>query len=56
MGKIKIKLPKAVLEIFNVIKEYGSTAYVVGGSIRDSIIGRPVHDWDICTPVPVLEL
>ena len=56
MNKIKIKLPEAVLEIFSVIKEYGSTAYVVGGSVRDSIIGRPVHDWDICTPVPVPEL
>lgn len=56
MSEIKIKLPKAVLEIFSVIKEYGSTAYVVGGSVRDSIIGRPVHDWDICTPVPVTEL
>ena len=56
MSEIKIKLPEAVLEIFKVIKEYGSTAYIVGGSVRDSIIGRPVHDWDICTPVPVLEL
>ena len=53
---ITIFLPDEVLEIFNVIKEYGAESYIVGGSVRDSILGRPVHDYDICTPVPVLEL
>ena len=56
MNKIKIDLPNEVLEIFNVIKEYGAEAYVVGGCVRDSILGRPVHDYDICTPVVVHEL
>ncbi|MFR7913907.1 hypothetical protein [Eubacterium ramulus] len=41
---IRIELPEAVKEIFKVIGEYGSTAYIVGGSVRDSIMGRPVHD------------
>ena len=53
---IRIELPKAVKEIFKVIGEYGSTAYIVGGSVRDSIMGRPVHDWDICTPVTINEI
>ena len=26
------------------------TSYVVGGCVRDSILGREPHDWDICTP------
>lgn len=33
----------------SVIKEYGATNYVVGGCVRDSILGREPHDWDICT-------
>lgn len=53
---IKIHLPSEVQEIFSVIKEYGAEAFVVGGCVRDSILGRPVHDYDICTPVPVSEL
>ena len=53
---IKIKLPNAVLEIFSVIKEYGADAYVVGGCVRESIMGREPHDWDICTPVLATEL
>lgn len=46
-----IDLPEEVKIIFDAYKEYGATAYVVGGCIRDNLIGREVHDWDICTPV-----
>ena len=52
----KINLPAAVLKIFDVIHEYGAEAYVVGGCVRDTIIGRPVHDWDICTPVLAVDV
>ena len=40
----------------SVIKEYGATSYVVGGCVRDSILGREPHDWDICTPALACEL
>lgn len=56
MENKKIDLPAGVIKIFDMLKEYGSTAFVVGGSVRDSIIGRDVHDWDICIPVIVSEL
>ena len=48
--EIKINLPDDVQEIMSVIKEYGAASYVVGGCVRDSILGREPHDWDICTP------
>ena len=48
--QFKIKLPEDVREIMSVIKEYGATSYVVGGCVRDSILGSEPHDWDICTP------
>ena len=40
----------------SVIREYGATSYVVGGCVRDSILGREPHDWDICTPALACEL
>ena len=49
--RFEINLPEDVHEIMSIIKEYGMTSYVVGGCIRDSILGRKPHDWDICTPV-----
>ena len=54
--RFKIKLPDDVQEIMSVIKEYGATSYVVGGCVRDSILGREPHDWDICTPALACEL
>ena len=54
--QFKIKLPEDVREIMSVISEYGATSYVVGGCVRDSIIGREPHDWDICTPALACEL
>ena len=48
--EIEINLPDDIQEIMSVIREYGATSYVVGGCVRDSILGREPHDWDICTP------
>ena len=46
---MKIDLPKKVREILDVIEESGHEAYVVGGCVRDSILGRQPGDWDITT-------
>lgn len=54
--QFKINLPDEVQEIMSVIREYGATSYVVGGCVRDSILGREPHDWDICTPALACEL
>ena len=54
--KFEINLPDDVQEIMSVIKGYGATSYVVGGCVRDSILGREPHDWDICTPALACEL
>lgn len=54
--QFKINLPDEVQEIMSVIKEYGATSYVVGGCVRDSILGKEPHDWDICTPALTCEL
>ncbi len=44
-----IKLPKPVGYILKKLKEAGYEAYIVGGCVRDSIIGREPEDWDITT-------
>jgi len=42
-------IPKGVLNIIDVLRQNGFSAYVVGGSIRDILLGMPVYDWDITT-------
>ena len=48
---IHIDLPENVLFILEKFEEYGSIGYVVGGCVRDSILGKVPNDWDICTPL-----
>lgn len=49
MTSEKIKLPSAVKAILETLQENGHEAVAVGGCIRDQVLGRPVHDWDIGT-------
>lgn len=37
-----------VLEIANKIKEKGGNLYLVGGAVRDELLGKEVHDEDYC--------
>lgn len=44
-----IKLPAEVSYILNRLTHSGFEAYLVGGCVRDSILGREPKDWDITT-------
>lgn len=46
---MNIKLPSQVEQILNIFEENGFEAYIVGGCVRDSILGVEPKDWDICT-------
>lgn len=47
--EIDIKIPQHVNFILNELERKGYEAYVVGGCVRDSILKRKIHDWDIVT-------
>lgn len=53
---IRINLPAAIKEIISVLERNDFIAFVVGGCVRDSILGRTPHDWDICTSATPNEL
>ena len=42
-------LPVTVISVLNTLEEQGGEAWLVGGCVRDRLLGRPIHDWDICT-------
>lgn len=46
---MKIEIPENAQFIINTIMEAGFEAYVVGGCVRDSLLGRTPKDWDITT-------
>ncbi len=45
----KIEIPAAVAEVLDVLERSGEEAYIVGGCVRDSIMGKEPKDWDITT-------
>lgn len=44
-----IEIPEKAALILKVLHDSGHEAYVVGGCVRDSILGRTPGDWDITT-------
>ena len=46
---ININMPIKVGMILEVLESSGFEAYIVGGCVRDSLLGRQPHDWDITT-------
>ncbi|KIR02233.1 tRNA nucleotidyltransferase [Lachnospiraceae bacterium TWA4] len=46
---IEIVIPKAASEIIETLQTHGYEAYIVGGCVRDSLLGRIPGDWDITT-------
>ena len=57
--QIKISIPAAASRLLGALRRAGFEAYVVGGCVRDSLLGLTPHDWDLCTsalPQQVMEL
>lgn len=52
-------MPRNVEGILNRLWDSGHAAYLVGGGVRDALLGRPGKDWDIATdarPERILDL
>ena len=45
--KIKTDIPEEILNIAEKLRKAGFAAYLVGGCVRDLLIGREPNDWDI---------
>lgn len=49
MKRETIRLPRDAMWLLQTLRDAGYSAYVVGGCVRDSLLGRRPGDWDICT-------
>ena len=58
-SRVESRIPPHVGRLLARLWSDGQAAYVVGGSVRDALLGRPGFDWDIATsarPERILEL
>ena len=56
---MKLTLDPGAFALLDALHAAGYAAYAVGGCVRDSLLGRTAHDWDLCTsalPQQVMEL
>ena len=49
MTELLSQVPPAVLGLCKRLADAGFRSWIVGGCVRDLILGRPVNDWDLCT-------
>ena len=42
-------IPDGAKRILRVLSDAGYGSYIVGGCVRDLLLGKAPHDWDICT-------
>lgn len=45
----RIFIPESAEKIINALKAAGHEAYIVGGCVRDALLGRAAYDYDITT-------
>lgn len=56
---MEINLPTSVKDILTKFDKAGFEIYVVGGAVRDLLMGRITNDWDFttsATPVEILKI
>ena len=49
LARLRAAVPEEVREVCRVLTAGGHQAVVVGGCVRDALIGRPIGDWDVAT-------
>jgi tRNA nucleotidyltransferase/poly(A) polymerase/mannose-6-phosphate isomerase-like protein (cupin superfamily) len=48
-SKLKLNIPQSVRKIHSAFKKSGKKLYVVGGAVRDAILGKSPKDFDLAT-------
>lgn len=52
LAKKEIFIPDYALALMNVIRDAGEQVYIVGGCVRDSLLGLEPHDYDMAVSCP----
>lgn len=45
----QMEIPEHVSYVLDTLNKAGHEAYIVGGCVRDGLMGKEPNDWDVCT-------
>ena len=51
-----IALPSQINKVLEILENNGHEAYIVGGCVRDFLMGSQPHDWDVTTSASPSEI
>lgn len=46
---MELTIQKKIQNVLDALRRNGYEAYLVGGCVRDTLLGRAPNDWDVCT-------
>jgi tRNA nucleotidyltransferase (CCA-adding enzyme) len=49
---MQIEMPQQVAAMMAALEAGGFEACIVGGCVRDQLLGAPIHDWDLASSAP----
>lgn len=50
------QIPQEILDLLKILEAKGFESYLVGGCVRDMLLGQVPKDWDICTQATPCEM
>jgi len=50
--KSEMPVPNEVKQIHSLFKKNGFKLFIVGGAVRDTLLGKPIKDYDLATDAP----
>jgi len=58
-NSLKLNVPKDILELHKLFKQNGKELFIVGGAVRDALLGKKPKDFDLATdafPTEVIDI
>ena len=46
---LPMEIPESLYQLIDILTRAGFEAYIVGGAVRDTLLGRPPKDYDVST-------
>ena len=57
--KLQVNVPSDILDLYTLFKKNGKELYIVGGAVRDALLGKKPKDFDLATdafPAEVIDI